>query len=367
MVLVNKFFYFKSKLIQNFISPAPLLQTINREIMNTKFFFLLNYLRSFKFSKIKAIVFYFILFMSIFYIYYVLFNILYHIYTLENYFDFMCNMTSNSSTPNPQDPIRYWPSGVPQAWSVIAASLATFIALRKTGVNPKVGGAFALSAGLVSASVVTIQSIIENPVGFTTFLKAVGSLKNNGSLPSISEVEAMPQATSTESEVIAKWVEESMRNNKEFATKVANMSDPEVSELIAKVKEAWDSHSTGNSFLSNSNTIVEKIMQFYQSIYQATINNIKIEYPEGYLCEIIGQRIFFEFIIFITLLAIIYLFFSFLFNLLILLNKDKILNFFTNKYVLLLVRYEIMLSKFIVYVTPILILFALLNILFVSF
>lgn len=240
------------------------------------------------------------------------------------------------------------------------------MALRKSGLNPRVGGVFAITAGLASATIVTVQSVIENPVGFTIFLKAIAKYKQAGRMPSVSEVESIPSPTQAEAEAITKWVKDSL-GDKDFVRKLENLSDPETSELLTKVKEAWESHQSGNSFLGSSNSIFDRILDFYQTLYQLTIDNIKMGYLEGYLDELIGQRIFFEFVIFISVLAIFYLFLSFLFNLLILLNKDKILNLFTNKYILLLVKYEIILSRLVVYVAPILILLVLINILVVSF
>ena len=331
--------------------------------MNIKLISLLNLFKSINHSRFIAIALYFTLFIILLDIFYVIYNTLYQISTLD---EFICNMTSNSSNSIPQDPVRYWPSGVPQNTSIIGATLATYLALRKSGLSPRVGGIFALTAGVASATVVTAQSIIENPVGFIVFSRAVARYKQEGRMPTVSEVENIPSPTQAEADAISKWVKESL-GNKDFVKKLEEVSDPETSELLIKAKEAWDSQQSGNSFLGSSNSIFDKILNFYQTLYQFTIDNIKMGSLEGHLDELIGQRIFFEFIIFISVLAIFYLFLAFLFNLFILLNKNKILNFFTNKYILLVVKYEIALSKIVVYVAPILILVILINILIVSF
>ena len=336
---------------------------IRKKPMNIKLISLLNLLKSINHSRFIAIALYFTLFIILLDIFYVIYNTLYQISTLD---EFICNMTSNSSNSIPQDPVRYWPSGVPQNTSIIGATLATYLALRKSGLSPRVGGIFALTAGVASATVVTAQSIIENPVGFIVFSRAVARYKQEGRMPTVSEVENIPSPTQAEADAISKWVKESL-GNKDFVKKLEEVSDPETSELLIKAKEAWDSQQSGNSFLGSSNSIFDKILNFYQTLYQFTIDNIKMGSLEGHLDELIGQRIFFEFIIFISVLAIFYLFLAFLFNLFILLNKNKILNFFTNKYILLVVKYEIALSKIVVYVAPILILVILINILIVSF
>lgn len=76
---------------------------------------------------------------------------------------------------------------------------------------------------------------------------------------------------------------------------------------------------------------------------------------------------FLEFILFISVILIILLFILFIFNLFIVLNKDKLMNFFNNKFILLIIKYELFLSKVFVIFIPIFILLGLLNIGFISF
>jgi hypothetical protein len=72
------------------------------------------------------------------------------------------NMASNNSNvPTPlSDPIRWWPSGVPQGASVVGAGVATFAALAKFGgVNPRTRAIMALTAAGITSTTIATKTI----------------------------------------------------------------------------------------------------------------------------------------------------------------------------------------------------------------
>ena len=91
------------------------------------------------------------------------------------------------SSDNDVDPVRYWPSGVPQGWTIVGTGLATFAALSKMGnCSPRVLGA--LSAMGVSATTVFYQTAIENPKGFNRFAYSVDTYIKTGHFPTLEEI-----------------------------------------------------------------------------------------------------------------------------------------------------------------------------------
>ena len=74
---------------------------------------------------------------------------------------------------------------------------------------------------------------------------------------------------------------------------------------------------------------------------------------QGFFYDLIGQRMFIEVILFITCILTILLIIAFIFNLIFLLNKDKIIKFFDNKIFTLYLKYQAFLAKITIFYLPI--------------
>lgn len=71
----------------------------------------------------------------------------------------------------PSDPVRWWPSGVPQAGMSILSALGTYVTLNKLGLlNPRARVISALAAGGLSTGQMIYNGALENPVGFNRLM-----------------------------------------------------------------------------------------------------------------------------------------------------------------------------------------------------
>lgn len=83
------------------------------------------------------------------------------------------------------DPVRWWPSGVPQAWAVIGSGLITFRTLG--GLNPRARFIASLSAMGASTSLVMYNSTLI--VGFNRFMFGLTEYNRTGRWPNIDNVQ----------------------------------------------------------------------------------------------------------------------------------------------------------------------------------
>lgn len=234
------------------------------------------------------------------------------------------------------DPVRWWPSGVPQGMATVGTALATYTALSKLGnVTPRARVLAAIGAAGATSTHIIYNSAIENSVGFHRLMYGWTEYKRTNKWPSLDAiaqnktdteindfvVNAMKSADDT---IVKKIVEETSKNN--FLP--SNLSD--------------------NFFDSIVNIIFKEIMQF-----------IKPVQVEGVLGDLIGQRMFIEIILFLTSIFIVFLFIVLLLNLIFLLNKDRILKRFNNKFFNIYFNYQELVSKIALFYLPIFILLGL--------
>ena len=97
---------------------------------------------------------------------------------------------------NNQDPVRWWPSGVPQSSAIIGSMLGTFAVLSKLNVNPRYRVLGSLSASTpwcgVSAGTITYTTplligdvgAVENSVGFNRLMFGWHTDRQTGKWPS---------------------------------------------------------------------------------------------------------------------------------------------------------------------------------------
>ena len=94
--------------------------------------------------------------------------------------------------------------------------------------------------------------------------------------------------------------------------------------------------------------------------FRTTISNLKPVYVEEHFYGLIGQQIIIHIILFVLVISLILLFIFYIINNLFLLNKDKIINKFDNKFIKLYIKYQLFLAKLSLIYLPIFILVGLL-------
>lgn len=280
-------------------------------------------------SLVVSIILFFIFITLLLYI----IDIYSYYYTYELYSNVLPNGDKNDSTP--MDPVRWWPSGVPQGWTIVGTALATFTVLsRIPGVSPRLRVLGALGSAGVTASQITYHSAVENSVGFNRLMWGLSEYSKTGSWPGIDQV--------------AKQINDKQIND--FASEAVKHADQsKVSSIVNEV--------SGNGFLPFSNSdSSEFINKLINLIFKETMQILKPAQVQGFLDDLIGQRMFIEIILFILCISIILLFIFFIFNLIFLFNKDKIIKKFDNKFITFYIKYQAFLSKITLFYIPILIL-----------
>jgi len=294
----------------------------------------LNYLL----NSFKYIVLFLILIKILLFVVGIFSNLYYLSYSLVHWVDWVDSVSyaipSGEGNSTGSDPVRWWPSGVPQGWTIIGTGLATFTALSKIpGVSPRLRVLGALGASGVSAGSVTYHSAIENPVGFNRFMWSLTQYQKTGVWPSIEQASQVPQ-TSVDS-----VVRESLKHVDQ------GVVDSVVKEVSGK-----------NYFLPSSDfNFSDFINKLIDSIFKETMALLKPVYVQGFFDDLIGQRMFVEVILLILAISIVFLFIVFIFNVIFLLNKDKIIKKFDNKFISLYVNYQSFFSKITLIYIPILI------------
>ena len=242
----------------------------------------------------------------------------------------------STDLPNKVDPVRWWPSGVPQSISIVGTGLATFMALSKMpGISPRLRVLGALGVSGVSASTITYHSAIENSVGFNRLMWSYSEYKRTGSWPSIDTVNNVSKTT------MDSFVSEALKSANQSAV------DTAVKDVVEK---------SANKFLPSLDLDISSLItKFIDLIFKETMQLLNPVYVEGFFDDLIGQRMFIEVILLILAISIVFLFIVFIFNVIFLLNKDRIIKKFNNKFISLYVNYQAFLSKLTLFYLPVLI------------
>ena len=287
---------------------------------------------------IKFFLSFFIISMLFDIIYFDIVNIDYIRNSIEN--SYLYVIPEGHSCDKDVDPVRYWPSGVPQSWSIVGTGLATYTALsRLNNCSPRMRVLGALGSIGVSISTVFYQSAIENPVGFNRFMYGLSIYNKKSSWPSLEEIKQ---------NVSDKDLDNFVKNN------IAKADTSVVNQTVSEVKSKID---TNKILPDNSTEFLDKLLD---RLFDTIISILKPVNVEGYLDDLIGQRILIHIILFILVISLILLFLFYLFNNIIVLNRDKILSKFNNKYILYFIKYQLLLAKFSTIYAPILIIIGLL-------
>ena len=316
-----------------------------------------------------------LIYVILIFLFYLLIIKLLNIFILISGYD--CNLVLNaisipsgeSNSSEPVDPVRWWPSGVPQGIASIASSIGVYGALTKLNATPRLRVIGALVSAGVTSSHIIYNSALENSVGFNRFMVGITQYKETGKWPSISDIALLQQAVATNNtsnEVVKDFIEKNVTSTIE-------------TEAMKKAKEiiAMDSNSTGvatacccptsrcrsatNNFLPNDET---NIMESIQDYFFKCIFELLKPVPsagEGYLDDLLGQRLFIESILFFLCICIFILFIIFIINLYLYINKESILSINTSniRIINLYLNYQIIIIKFSLIIFPFFIIFGL--------
>lgn len=114
-------------------------------------------------------------------------NMIYSIINIYIFNDYVINCmmnntnTNTNSVLNPiQDPIRFWPSGVPQTWGVIGAAA---LAYRGVSGTPRIKAVAAIGTLGITVPTMLVSQAIDNPHGFHAFMYSLIYYKNHGIWP----------------------------------------------------------------------------------------------------------------------------------------------------------------------------------------
>ena len=273
---------------------------------------------------------YFILFICIYNISFCIMDIYSQYYSVEWYFNMMPGGDKNDSYP--MDPVRWWPSGVPQGWAIVGTALATFSVLNKIpGLNPRLRVLGALGSAGVTAAQINYHSAIENPVGFNRLMWGMTEYRRTGVWPSIDQVASKISDTQI----------------KDFTSEALKHADQ--TKVSSVVKEV-----TGNGYFPFSNSDFSDLNKnLFDFIFKETMQILKPVQVQGFFDDLIGQRMFIEVILIILCISIILLFIFFMVNLILFLNKDKIIKAVDNKFITYYIKYQAFLSKITLFYVPI--------------
>lgn len=175
-----------------------------------------------------------------------------------------------------------------------------------------------MSAAAITTGNVIYHSALENSLGFNRFMFGITRYNNQGNTWPSVEVEAM------------KVSEEAINK---FAPTVEYIKKKIDETVLAKVKEVLDSQS--NSFISDipdffSNLEVSKLADFFFNVVFTILKPVS---ATGFFEYLVGQHI----IILISLLIIgvftSILFIIFLVNVTIFINREYLINRFSNKWI----------------------------------
>ena len=240
----------------------------------------------------------------------------------------------NDTVPMVRQRVKWWPSGVPQGWTTIGTALATYGALSKLpGVSPRLRVLGALGSAGVTTANITYHSALENSLGFNRLMWGLSEYKKTGSWPSLEQTKNI-----TENQL------------KDFNTEAAKSVDVStVDKVVSEVKNQ-------NNLIDTSNIGDSLVDLMFKSVIQI----IKPVEVNGYLDDLIGQRMAIEVILLVMCLSIILLFLFLLTNILFIMNKEWLNKKLSRvKLISLYLKYQEILSKLALIYVPILILISL--------
>lgn len=252
-----------------------------------------------------------------------------------------CYIPNGESSPLPQDPVRWWPSGVPQSIAVVGTMFGAFTALGKVaGCSPRLRVLATLGAGGVTSSHIMYHSAMENSIGFNRFMFSFHEYRATGKWPSFDEMVTRSEPSKVQS----------------FLDSAAKEADQNiVNNVVTEVETILNSKSGGgtNNFISSGSD--DMIFKLLDSFIGSVISFFKPAPVSGYLDDLLGQQIVIEFILLFTTISLLLLLVAYIVNNLLLFNKDYLIKRFgqTNKFIKFYLKYEFISIKFPLFISPI--------------
>ncbi len=264
--------------------------------------------------------------------------------------DLILNMNSNNSNvPNPpSDIVRWWPSGVPQSGAAIATGIGAYVALsRVVGLTPRGRLVAALAAAGITTTNNIYYSALENSVGFNRFMWGITEHAKTGKWPSLDE--AYRQNSDSLSTFAKSQVKNLSGAEQAHIKTIVDKVEKSISPASANSSSMGTNPATGtatpggttsgssdlaNSFVPSSDTPNDLLIRLYEKLFKDFMQLFPHNVVQGHFDDLLGQRIFIEFLLFLSTLFVFILFILFIFNLILLFNKDRIIGYFKNKFIL---------------------------------
>lgn len=246
-------------------------------------------------------------------------------------------------TSSEQDPVRWWPSGTPQSWGVIGTALAAY---RLVPGGSRQKGTAALATLGVTVPMTVFAMAVENPNGFNRLMFSWVEYKKTGTWG------VVPNSVSTET----------VKNNFE-----AQSGSP-----LSNYENAVDVNtlSTANSKteLVGGNGINNLTNTSIDSYFKELLSFFKLESLDGYFDELYGFIWFSQVLLLIISVSLLILFVLYVFNNILIANKEAIINRVNdkNKILKFYVKYQLLLSRISFYFLPLLIIIGLLEMIYIS-
>lgn len=245
------------------------------------------------------------------------------------------NVNPNSGE---QDPNRWL--GIPQILGILAGALIVYKCTPGSNRQKAIIGLIALVA---QVPLVIYFYAVENADGFNKLMFSMMEYKRTGSWP-INDIKS--ENDQDVNPILDKLNEEALivrsASNLEGSSK-ANSSTASFSNLDNSLFDLFKDLSFDK--------LIEIIMQFFRPVP-----------VEGHLDDLLGLQLFIYFLMLIVVISLIILLFGYMTINIFLHNKEFILSKFNNKYLLFMVRYQILLGKISLFTLPLLILFGLIEI-----
>jgi len=277
-------------------------------------------------------------------------------YTSNLSLDLMLEGSSNDGIP--MDPVRWWPSGVPQSLAVVASAISVFRMLGNT-VSPRARFLSSIAAAGATAANITYHSAVENSVGFNRLMFGLTNYQKTGVWPSLDEV----SKNNTDSQInnkldaILSSSENTPNSEGASSSNISNTTNTSnTSDTTSSVSDV-----VNNNYIGDENPIVNIISEAFNSIPEFGSNFLfklfEAREVVGFIDDLLGQQLIIYFSLFIILISLSLFILIFFWNLFIFSFRDIFLSYFTNKYVVWFIKYQIVLFKVSLVVLPILILF----------
>lgn len=291
----------------------------------------------------------FIEFILLIFITYSIISLLIHIVlTMANYcfmdiqIDYLFvgeNQQPINNTNNPQDPVRWWPSGTTQTWTILGSALAVYRGL-PAGIGHRHRAALALtSLGITIPSLVFFHAV-ENPEGFNRLMYSwTHYLRHNT------------------------WPENIPTNVSSNQSELMNNITP---NLVDQAERAINNNQAGNTFLPKDIDINTLFENFIQSDFaKMVIGVFRPVAVEGHLDDLLGLELFIHLLMVLIVLSLIIFLISFMILNILLHNKEFLMKRFNskNKFISFYIKYQFILLKLSTIVLPLFILFGLVELL----